>query len=212
MKWAFVILFLSLTFNGYNQKMKKLDETNGLSVGENAPLFSALNADSLSISLKNELKKGPVVLIFYRGFWCPVCNRHLGTLQDSLSLISEAGATVLAVSPEKPEYLEKMARQTGAGFNLLYDEGYRIAKAYDVNFKPKASTLLVYNVGLGAHLKKTHSDASQQLPIPATFIINRKGVVIWRQFDRDYHKRSTVKEILIALKQEDMKTEYQPVH
>ena len=210
MKWALMILFLSLTFNGYNQNMKKLVEANGLSVGENAPLFSALNADSLSISLKKELQKGPVVLIFYRGFWCPVCNKHLGTLQDSLSLIQDAGATVLAVSPEKPDYLDKMAHKTGAAFNLLYDKDYRIANAYDVNFKPKAVTLMIYNVALGAQIKKSHSDASQQLPIPATFIINRKGKIIWRQFDRNYHKRSSVKEIVTALQQEKIAENHNP--
>ncbi len=85
---------------------------------------------------------------------------------------------------------------TGAEFSLLYDEGYEISDAYDVTFTPTKSKLVIYNTALGANLKETHSDDSQRLPIPATFIINRQGTIVWRQFNPDYKKRSTVKEII----------------
>jgi peroxiredoxin len=178
------------------QDYKSLEEAEGITVGMNAPLFSAIDADSNLFSLEKAIEKGPVVLIFYRGFWCPVCNQHLGSIQDSLRLIEEKGARVIAVSPEKPEYLDKMAEKTGAQFTLLYDEGYRIADAYDVTFKPGAATLFTYNTFLGANLKETHSDDSQRLPIPATYIVGMDGKIAWWQFDPDYKKRSTVKEIL----------------
>ncbi|MDZ7742259.1 MAG: hypothetical protein U5Q03_11025 [Bacteroidota bacterium] len=84
---------------------------------------------------------------------------------------------------------------------MLYDEGYRISDAYDVTFKPSATTLFTYNALLGANLKKTHSDESQRLPIPATYLIDKNGTIAWRQFDPDYKKRSSVKDILKALKQ-----------
>ncbi len=184
-----------------SQTEKSVKDVHGLSVGETAPKFYAMDADSNQFSLEEALKKDPVVLIFYRGFWCPVCNKHLGSIQDSLKMIEEKGAKVIAISPEKPEYLDKMAVKTGAKFTLLYDEGYKIADAYDVTFKPGAMQLFTYNIGLGAKLKETHSDKSQQLPIPATFIVNQNGKIIWRQFDPDYKKRSSVKEILKALEE-----------
>jgi len=182
-----------------SQSERSVDEAKGLNVGAVAPMFTALDADSNIFSLEKALKNGPVVLIFYRGFWCPVCNKHLGQIQDSLRLIEEMGAKVIAVSPEKPEYLGVMEEKTGAQFTLLYDEGYKIADAYDVTFKPSATTLFTYNTFLGAKLKETHSDESQRLPIPATYIIGQDGKIAWRQFDPDYKNRSTVKEILDAL-------------
>ncbi len=184
-----------------SQTEKRVDDAHGIRIGERAPIFTAMDADNNQFSLKDELKNGPVVMIFYRGFWCPVCNKHLGSIQDSLKMIEEAGARVIAVSPEKPEYLDKMANKSGAEFTLLYDEDYKIANAFDVNFKPSAMQLFTYNVVLGGDLKKTHSDNSQLLPIPATYIVNQKGIISWRQFDPDYKKRSSVKDILNALEE-----------
>ena len=194
-----IILIAVIIFSISSIKAQNIKDVNGLEVGTIAPDFSAIDADSNTFKLKETLKEGPVVIIFYRGFWCPVCNKHLGSMQDSLKLIEARGAKVIAISPEKPEYLNEMAKKTGAEFTLLYDEGYKIAKAYDVNFMPDMMNRLTYNVFLGANLKKTHSDESQRLPIPATYIVNPKGKIIWRQFDTDYHKRSSVRDILNAL-------------
>ena len=187
------------TLTANSQTERSVDEVHGLSIGEKAPMFQAMDADSNLFSLEKVLEKGPVVIIFYRGYWCPVCNKHLGQLQDSLKLIEETGAQVIAVSPEKPEYLDKMAEKTGAKFSLLYDKDYKIADAYDVTFTPSGSQLFTYNVILGAKLKDTHSDESQRLPIPATYIVNQKGIITWRQFDPDYKKRSSVKDILKSI-------------
>jgi len=181
------------------QNTRSAEDAYGLPLGVKAPDFQALDADSVIFKLASAIEKGPVVLIFYRGNWCPVCNKHLGQVQDSLLLISEMGATVVAVSPEKPEYLEKMTDKTGADFRLLYDEGYKISDAYEVTFTPKKRQMIMYNTFLNANLKKTHSDDSQRLPIPATYIINSEGTITWRQFDPDYKHRSTVKDILAHL-------------
>ncbi len=200
MKRFFLTLILITMITAVNsQTQRSVKDAHGLSIGAKAPLFMAQDAHNSTFNLEKELQKKPVVLIFYRGFWCPVCNKHLGSIQDSLSMIEATGAKVIAISPEKPDYLNKMAKKTGAEFTLLYDEGYRIANAYDVTFKPTSTQLFTYNVILGAGLKKTHSDDSQQLPIPATFIIGRDGIIRWRQFNPDYKKRASVKDILKAL-------------
>jgi peroxiredoxin len=178
------------------QPKRTVNETNGLSVGMVAPLFSATDSNGDLFSLEETLKNGPVVIIFYRGFWCPYCNKHLAHLQDNLRSITEKGATVIALSPEKPEYLEKMVSKTGAKFMLLYDEEYKIADAFDLTFTPNSKQLFVYNYLLNGKLKKSHSDDSQRLPIPATYIIGTNGTIVWRQFDPDYKKRSTVKDII----------------
>jgi peroxiredoxin len=178
------------------QNARSVEDAHGLPVGVKAPDFQAIDADSVTFKLAEALKKGPVVMIFYRGQWCPICNRHLTAVQDSLKLITDRGASVVAVSPQKPEYLEKMAGKTGATFRLLYDKSYAISDAYDVTFTPESWQLIRYNTGLNAKLKKSQSDDSQRLPIPATYLINRDGVIVWRHFDPNYKNRSTVKDIL----------------
>lgn len=200
MKIVFLIAACFIVSLGLqSQKVRDVKDAKGLPVGTKAPNFKAIDADSNEFKLDKALRKGPVVLIFYRGFWCPVCNKHLGKLQDSLQFIEAAGARVIAVSPENPEYLDKMEEKTGASFTLLYDEDYKIADAYDVTFKPTSIQLITYNVVLNGDLKKSHSDESQLLPIPATYIINQEGIITWRQFDPDYKNRASVKEIVDAL-------------
>lgn len=190
-----LIPFEYLTAQGY----RSVEEAQGLKVGTLAPVFKALDQFGKTFTLYDALKKGSVVLIFYRGQWCPICNRHLSNLQDSLEILYEKGATVIAISPEKPELLQKTIEKTKAEFTLLYDEGYTIADAYDVTFKPDAAQRAVYNTLLGADLKKSQSDDSERLPVPATFVIGRDGTILWRHFDTNYKKRSTVADILKSL-------------
>jgi peroxiredoxin len=193
---AMALIVFSQTAGG-----RKAKDAKGLAVGEKAPMFTALDADSSLFSLRTALEESPVVMIFYRGFWCPVCNKHLGNIQDSLKMIEASGVRVIAVSPEKPEYLDVMEEKTGAEFTLLYDEDYKISDAYDVTFKPGAMTLFTYNVVLGANMEETHSGDSQQLPIPATYLIDTDGRIVWRQFDPDYKNRSSVADILRAVRE-----------
>lgn len=194
-----LITILMMNSNLFSQTTRSADEAKGLATGQKAPLFSAIDAENELFNLSQALESGPVVLIFYRGHWCPVCNKHLSSIQDSLNQILDKGATVVAVSPEKPEYLEKMSKKTKAEFRLLYDEDYKISDAYDVTFTPDNRQLVLYNTVLNAKLKETHSDDSQRLPIPATYIISREGRIAWRQFDPDYKNRSAVKDILANL-------------
>ena len=196
--FVFVILFTGIT-SVPSQTYKTVDEAEGLLPGTKAPAFTATDTDGKDYSLEEALAKGPVVMIFYRGYWCPHCNRHLAGIQDSLGFIYEKGASIIAVSPEKPEYLNETKEITGSEFTLLYDEGYRIANAYDVSFLPAQRKLMKYNTFTKASLKESHSDESQRLPIPATYIINTEGLITWRQFDPNYKNRSTVKEIIQAL-------------
>lgn len=192
-----IIIILAISFTMFSeQKNLNPNEAKGLSVGTTAPYFKAIDHENAVFDLKESLKKGPVVLIFYRGQWCPVCNRHLSQIQDSLDLILERGASVVAVSPEKTEYLNKTIEKTGVQFRLLYDENYRISNSYDVTFHPDKKQVLLYNTVLKANLKEANTDDTERLPIPATYIIRQDGTIVWRQFDPDYKKRSSVKDIL----------------
>jgi len=193
-----IILFLAfLNSNIMAQtNYKTVKEAKGLQIGDSVKNFTAKDLHDSTFVLSDALKKGPVIVIFYRGQWCPVCNKHLSTLQDSLQLIYDKGASVIAISPEKSEFLKRTAEKTHASFSLLYDEGYKIADLFDVTFKPDSLTTVMYNTLLSANLKKANTDDSQRLPIPATFIIGTDGKIVWRHFDPDYKKRSTVADIV----------------
>jgi len=174
----------------------KAKEREGLNVGEKVENFSAQNMHGDTISLDALLEKGPLVIVFYRGHWCPICNKHLKKLESNLEKVYEKGAQLIAISPEKSEFLRKTADKTNASFTLLYDEDYKISDQFQLTFQPDSMTRVMYNTVLGGDLKTAHSDESQQLPIPATYILNKEGVVVWRHFDPDYKKRSKIENII----------------
>jgi peroxiredoxin len=202
MKFIIMAIFsFSLMGNlrGQENNIKSVKEATGLEVGATVPSFEAIDQNGKTQKLDDFLKEGPVVLVFYRGQWCPICNRHLSALNDSLEAIYEKGAKVIAISPERPENIRQTIEKTNAGFTLLYDEGYRISESFDVAFLPDFATRTAYNTALGANLKDAHSDDSQRLPIPATFIINQDKKVVWRHFDPNYRNRASVNDILMVL-------------
>lgn len=194
----FIILVTLFTINTYAmaQNGKSVNDVKGLPLGAKAPKFTTVDADGMKYKLEAALKKGPVVVLFYRGQWCPVCNRYLSQLQDSLQLVYKKGATVVAISPEKPELLNKTKEKTKATFTLLHDKDFLIGNAFDVVFIPEEKIIALYNDKLKANLEGASSDGSPLLPVPATFIINKAGVIVWRQFNPDYRVRASVKDIM----------------
>ncbi|OGS69198.1 MAG: hypothetical protein A3F91_03445 [Flavobacteria bacterium RIFCSPLOWO2_12_FULL_35_11] len=184
---------------GTNKNYKSVNQAKGLKVGVSVSDFSAKDIFDKTYTLSTALKNGNVVLIFIRGQWCPFCNKHLKELQGQFHKIYEKGASVVVITPEKSEFIKKTIEKTGAEFTILYDENYKIAKAFDVLFLPNKMMRVMYNTVLGAKLKESHSDDSEQLPIPATFIISKEMKIIWRHFDPDYKQRSKMANILSKL-------------
>ena len=170
-----------------------------LSKGDQAPLFEGVDQNGENINLAELLKKGPAVLIFYRGQWCPVCSKHLSGLQDSLQMILDKGASVIAVSPEKTENIKKIIEKTNATFPILYDEGYKIMNAYGVAYKETAENVEKYNTYLNADLGNANWDGSNTLPVPATYVIGVDGKIKYVHFNPDYTDRASISEILKQL-------------
>ena len=167
----------------------------GLFIGSKAADFKAKDQDGNTVHLKELLKKGKVVLVFYRGQWCPYCNRALSRLADSLSFIREKGATVIAVSAEKPENIDVTVEKTKAGFPVIHDEGLKIMKAYDVEFEVPENTVTRYR-NSGIDLEKLNGTNGKYLPVPAVYIIDKEQTVTYRFFESDYKKRPAVKDLL----------------
>ncbi len=171
----------------------------GLFINSKAPDFKAKDQHGKDIRLKDLLKQGPVVLVFYRGHWCPFCNRQLKKLEDSLQFIRDKGATLIAVSPEKPENISKTVEKTGADYSILHDEGLKIMKAYEVEFEVQENTINRYR-NTGIDLEKINGKDWKYLPVPAIYIIDKESNITYRFFYTDYKKRPSVQEILKNLK------------
>ena len=176
------------------------EKPEGLFINSKAPDFKATDQYGNEIRLKDVLKDSLVVLIFYRGQWCPYCNKQLKKLEDSLQLIKGKRAKLIAVTPEKTEYISKTIEKTKASYSLLYDKEMKIMKAYAVAFEVDERTVSRYkNADIDLATANGQKD-KVYLPVPAIYIINKESTIIYRFFDADYKKRPAVKDILENLK------------
>src|SRR4030095_14576374 len=172
------------------------EKPEGLFINSKAPDFKATDQFGKEIRLKDVLKDSFVVLIFYRGQWCPYCNKQLKKLEDSLQLIKDKGARLIAVTPEKPEFISKTIEKTKASYPLLYDKEMKIMKAYAVAFQLDDRTVSRYK---NADIDLAAANGQKEkvyLPVPAVYIISKEGTILYRYFDFDYKKRASVQEIL----------------
>lgn len=170
----------------------------GLAVGDLAPDFTATDQNGQAVHLKSLLADGPVVLVFYRGEWCPYCNRYLSQLEDSLRFLTNKGAKVVTVSPEKAENIAKTIQKTKASYAVVHDEGLQIMKAYDVAYPVDDKTILRYKK-YGIDLASANGENGANLPVPAVYIISRDGKIHYRFFNWDYKVRASVRAILANL-------------
>lgn len=171
----------------------------GLKEGDKAPIFTGTDQNGKSVSLKDALKKHrSVVLFFYRGQWCPYCNKHIKELQDSLNLLTAKDAYVIGVTPETKENIDKTIKKTKAGFSIVQDKDDEIMKAYGVNFMMDEATFTKYK-GYGIDLEANNGNNRHTLPVPATYIIDRSGKIKYVHFDPNYQKRASVQLLLSKL-------------
>ncbi|MTI32189.1 peroxiredoxin-like family protein [Xanthovirga aplysinae] len=188
-------LFSLLLFTFFGSQFLMAQGPQGLKEGNKAPLFEGINQKGQKINLQEQLKKGPVVLMFYRGAWCPYCNKQLSQLQDSLQFITERGARVIAVSPELPEKIDETIKKTDATFHIIHDKKLAIMDAYDVSFEVENQMVKKY-MNWGIDIEASNGDNGANLPVPATYIIDQNGNISYVFFDPDYKKRASVQEII----------------
>lgn len=190
---------LAQDYGRYGMEEKDLPE--GISIGKRAPEFTAVTADGDDFVLRQALAEGPVVLMFYRGNWCPYCSKQLNNLSDSLSYILAMGATVVAVSPESLERLKETQASNNSQIVFIADEKNHLMKAYDVDFK--VTDKYQHKLDRFGHpnLEEFNQQEDAVLPVPATYVLNQNGEIIYRYFDINYKSRAPVSQILKALEQ-----------
>ncbi len=195
MKIAYSLLFILITLTVQAQ-----EKPEGLFINSKAPEFKLKDQSGAEIILKDIRKKGPIVLIFYRGHWCPYCNKELSRMQDSLTFITQKGAQVIAITPEAPDGINKTIEKTGSVFPILYDKDMKIANAYKVAYQVEERSVDRYK-GFGTDLLAINQQKGKvYLPVPAVYIINKEGSITYRYFNEDYKKRPFIKDILGEIK------------
>ncbi|MBA6416688.1 AhpC/TSA family protein [Colwellia sp. 6M3] len=191
--------------------MKEVDEiiakakvfqqgSEALDLGETATSFVLPNQHGKSISLDDLLKNGPVVVTFYRGSWCPYCNLQLRALQARLGDIHALGAQLVAISPQVPDESLTKDEISAMEFYVLSDQNATVAAQYGVAWQVPEFLSEHMRVDRKLDLDVINNGNGSILPIPATFVIGRDGIVKWRFVDVDYRTRSEPDDIIEALK------------
>lgn len=173
----------------------------GLAVGTIVPNVTLNLDDGTSQNLADMYKKQTVVLFFYRAYWCPVCNKHLSAFAKEAGKLKDKGVKLIAVTPESYDNVAKTRKQTGIKFTVVSDADDSILKAFKVDFKVTDSYQQMIQDRLNASIAKTNANGEAVLPVPATFIIDKTGTIVYRQFDPDYKNRAGVADILAHLPQ-----------
>lgn len=170
-----------------------------LKAGELAPVFALPDAEGNRVSSTELLSRGPLVVSFYRGVWCPYCNMELQALDQALPAFQERGASLVAISPQSRANSRKSRRQNGLKFPILSDSGNEVAAAFGLRFKLPGYLAELY-LSLGNNLPVINGDQSWTLPMPGRFVIGQDGVIRYAEVNPDYTLRPEPTELLPALR------------
>ncbi len=168
-----------------------------LTVGTAMPTALVRNADGSERRLGPGPLSRPLVLIFYRGGWCPYCNRHLGELKKVEPKLLQLGYELLFLSTDRPEILYSSLKEPDVHYALLSDSAMDAAHAYKVAFRVDQGTLAKYKE-YGVDLHKTTGQSQPELPVPAVFLIDKSGIIRFVHANPDYTTRISPEALLSA--------------
>ncbi len=166
-----------------------------LSSGAQAPSFELPDSEGKMVSSSALLARGPLVICFIRGRWCPFCVGQMEAMNLVLPLIHQAGAGLVAISPQTVKQSFFMRDQHKLRFPLLSDAGNKVTRAFGLTYRVPPAQESVYRRAF-VNLPFTNGDDSWELPIPATFIVGRDGKIVWASANEDYTERPEPAEIL----------------
>lgn len=171
---------------------------DALAVGGMAPDFVLQNVAGERVSLAGLLERGPAVLTFFRGTWCPYCALYLRTLEQARPAIEAAGATLVAISPQHVDGAVRRFR-AGLGFDLLSDLGNRVARVYGLIWDVPTEIADIM-LGWGLDLPAMNGTAGWELPIPATYVVAADGTARYAFADANFRRRAEPDDVLAALR------------
>jgi peroxiredoxin len=167
-------------------------------VSEFTPDLQLLDAKGQSVSLTALNANGPLIIVFYRGGWCPYCNLELREWQRLLPEVQKAGAQLVAISPQTPDKSLSTAEKNELAFTVLSDSQLTATKEFGLGFQLPPDLVELYKK-FGNDLPTINGNAEWALPLPATYLIGRDGLVKFAHVDVDYRKRAEPSEILAMI-------------
>ncbi|WP_024520265.1 peroxiredoxin-like family protein [Bradyrhizobium sp. Tv2a-2] len=166
--------------------------------GDLAPSFSLKDPEGNVINSADLLRRGPLVLSFYRGVWCPYCNMELRSLEATKPEFDRYGASLVAISPQTAPNSRKSVRQNKLSFPILSDVKGKVGEAFGLRFN-----LPNYLVELYSQLKNDlptfNDDPSWSLPMPARYVIGQDGVILYSEVNPDYTRRPEPEDMIPVL-------------
>jgi len=156
--------------------------------GAAAPAFDLPDSEAVQLSSAHLLSRGPLVVTFYRGIWCPYCNIDLRELATLVPEIAALGATLVAISPQSTGNGAKTRRDLGLDFPVLHDAGNAVAAMFGLRFRLADELIALYQ-GFGVDLPKVNGEPSWTLPMPARFVIGTDGRIAYAEAHPDYTRR-----------------------
>jgi len=178
--------------------MQSDDAPKGLETGSKAPIVD-LTIDGKEVALADLHKDQNVAIIFYRGFWCPYCSKHLAEFATRAKELEDKGVKLIAITPEGETGLAKTKDNSKATFTIVSDVDGSIQKAFDVDYKVTDGYVSKVNEMLKVSISDNNATGTAALPVPATYLINKEGTIIYAHFDPDYKKRASIEDVLAAL-------------
>jgi peroxiredoxin len=172
-------------------------------VGDQAPEITLPDARGNSFEVATLLAEGPVVVTFYRGGWCPYCNLELKAYQAVLPRIAAAGASLVAISPEKPDDSLSTAEKNALTFPVLSDVGQKVGKAFGLVYSFTDELRSVYD-GFKLDIpEKNGAPGDWSLPLSATYLIGKDGRILFADTSVDYRRRTDPLDVLQVLERRD---------
>jgi peroxiredoxin len=174
---------------------------NALQVGAKVQNFSLANHQGENVELADLLQKGPVIISFYRGGWCPYCNLELKALNDYLPQFGKHNAQLVAISPQLPDETLSTAQKNELEFDVLSDISNQVAEQFGLLFTLDTRIQALYTQ-FGIDFEHYYGDNSFTLPLPATYVINQDGIITYAFLNEDYTLRAEPMDVLAALESE----------
>jgi peroxiredoxin len=169
-----------------------------LKVGDIAPTFTLTTADGAVVSSTAMLERGPLVVTFYRGVWCPYCNIDLQAIEEVADEIRSFGANLVSISMQTATNSLKSQRQNKLSYPILVDEGGKTADAFGIRFRLQDELIEAYKT-FNVDLPVINGEPSWTLPMPARYVIAQDGTIVYAEVSPDYTQRPDPRELVPAL-------------
>ena len=192
--------FLSARANTADQVAPSAEDAEPIGVGTGAPDAGLRDLEGKEVTLHGIIAGKPTVLIFYRGSWCPYCNAHLSDLVTVEEELRSLGYQIVAISPDRPEELNHMTTADHLNYRLFSDSQAEAMKKFGVAYRVDDTAVTNFKQKYNVDLERASGQTHHILPVPAVFILDRAGKIVFVHADPDYKVRMKGAEVLAAAK------------